>query len=199
MELFTLNKEELDYLNLINNSKNKHLTCQNTIFSTEIKPEYKIKKVEINNIPETSKDIFTPNDNFLNTIINKHTRKFHFHNPSDVIQSSMEFNNYLIHEMSKTDNKNILTDEQSGLCMDLIWENLKKLTQSADKYINDHHSLVKTNKYCEANTKLKSSNTPAKKDKNKFLNKKIKNSEIKESNISGLSIIVDKKILEEYQ
>jgi hypothetical protein len=197
MEYLTLNQEEeIYYENLLENLKKQNSLNQN--FSHKIKPEN--KKIKINNIPETSIDKFTLNDNSLNTIINKNTRKFHFHNPSDVIQSSLEFNNHLIHELSKKDNKEVLSDEQLALCMDLIWENLKKLSQSADRYIQDNNSLVKTNKYCEAKVNGNFSHKNDKKEKNQFLKKKRKNSSnLLENNISGLTIVIDKKILEEYQ
>lgn len=106
-------------------------------------------------------------------MINNYTKKFATTNKNtDSIQCALEFNQYLINQL------NINKDKLNGLeyeyCLNVLWENLKKLSKNADNFLKTN-KLSNSKKHCE---------------QYKLLNKKKKLN-------TGLTIVIDKSILKD--
>lgn len=131
-------------------------------------------KTIINNIEKEDDN----HSSTVNIIINKFTKNFvNSQTASDVIQSSLEYNNYLINKMLENSNK--LSESEYDYCSNVLWKNLKILSRSADYHVKSAN-LLKNDKYCQIYSKVKSKETSQQK------------------NLSGLIITIDKSILEEF-
>ena len=65
----------------------------------------------------------------VNTILNNFTKDFYYSNShSDIVQSSLEYNNYLINQLIANKHKLPKSEFEHGLI--ILWENLKKLTKN---------------------------------------------------------------------
>jgi hypothetical protein len=65
----------------------------------------------------------------VNTLLNDFTKGFFYSNAhSDIIQSSLEYNNYLINQLVKSKQKLPKSEYEHGLI--ILWENLKKLSKN---------------------------------------------------------------------
>lgn len=65
----------------------------------------------------------------VNTLLNDYTKGFFYSNVhSDIIQSSLEYNNYLINQLISSKNKLPKSEYEHGLI--ILWENLKKLSKN---------------------------------------------------------------------
>lgn len=145
------------------------------------------KKIKHNNDKQkfiVKSNAINLNYNSLNTIKNEYTKNFNFNNYNDIIQSSLEYNNYLIHNI--VENRNSLLPEEMGLCMNILWSNIKKLAHNADNSIFTNKSLNKNTKFFEIYSDVNLC-----KNKNSGKTKKI-NKE------SGLLIVINKNILDKF-
>lgn len=71
----------------------------------------------------------------VNTLLNEYTKGFFYSNThSDIIQSSLEYNNYLINQLIQSKQKLPKSEYEHGLI--ILWENLKKLSKNVIKTIN---------------------------------------------------------------
>lgn len=123
-------------------------------------------------------------ENIVNIIINDHTKNFNLWNPSDIIQSSLEFNNYLINKLNE--NRESMSKLQYEKCLNFIYENLINLSKNADKQIETMLSLKKSCKDEDINKKV---------NKNKKLYNKIDTMDMRNT---GITITINKNILNKY-
>jgi hypothetical protein len=157
--LFQLNQKMLEEEKL--KKKNSHFHNHKTI---------------INNI-EKEEEMHSSKVNF---ILNKYTKQFvNSTLPSDIIQSSLEFNKHLIENFLENSNK--LSQSENEYCLNILWKNLKKLSKCADQHVKSAN-LSKNDKYSQIYTRLK--------EKEKLRKENLAH--------SGLTITVNKSILEEF-
>jgi hypothetical protein len=114
----------------------------------------------------------------INTIINSFTKSYS-KSPvtSDIIQSGLEYNNFLIKKMIEMRSK--ISENEYELCTNILWNNLKNLSKHADKHVKSA-SLIKNNKYLQIYEKIITKRAKREKD-----------------NHSGLTTVFDKHILDE--
>jgi hypothetical protein len=178
MEYISINSvkdEELDKMIELNNIK--QMNCSYSQENDKI--DEAEKKILICKLNESANF----NYNQVKTIKNDFTRILNFSNNSEVIQSSLEYNNHLL--KSILENRNNLSSDEMALCMNILWTNLKKLAHCADKSIQINNSLSKDTKLLEIHSDIKKLKVPV---KTKKANKD-----------SGLMIVVNKSILNEYK
>jgi hypothetical protein len=159
----------------------------------ELKVNYSYRDIHVNRIIKNSfpeeENVLITNPSTVNIIVNKFTNFFSNSSlTSDVIQSSLEYNNYLIKNM--IDNENQLNKLEFETCSNILWENLKKLTKNVDTHLKTN-SLVNNKKYCEIYDNI------VKSVHNKKHNSKRKR-KVKDGNNSGLTILINKSILKEF-
>ncbi len=130
---------------------------------------------------------FNSTINNVSVIMNKNTKNFYnTNNKSDLIQTALEYNNYLITELTK----NKITDSEKEYCINSLLDNLIKLSKNGDNFVK-HRNLLNSKRYL----KPQSESHFILSDKKKNKNDKISNYD---KNYSGLTIIVDKSILKNY-
>jgi hypothetical protein len=113
----------------------------------------------------------------VNIILNKLTNKIaNSIKPADIIQSALEYNNYLIDQLEQNKHKLTISEYENALI--LLWENIKKLAVNVDNFTSKFN-LNENKSYCELYSK--------------YLQRK------KNREPSGLTIVIDKSIIREYE
>lgn len=121
----------------------------------------------------------------VNILVNSYTKNFaNSEIPSDVIQSSLEYNQFLINQLNEI--SHTITKEEYQCIMNNLWENLNKLSCHLDKQLTQSN-LSKSKRYCK-NYKKK----PNKKHKP---NKHKETIQVIHTSNKGVIITIDKSIL----
>lgn len=146
-------------INIINSNKNKEHKVP------QIKQIIKLNEVDEDNNKFT---VNTISDSFTKSFMNSNSQ-------SDIIQSALEYNRYLIDQLK---NYQDLTEADHQQALYILWSNLKILSKNAD-YHTKSFKLSDNKKYIEL----------AKQKKEQLLQRKKKNE-------SGLTVIINKSILQ---
>lgn len=174
-----------------------------------------IKKRIINNT--NTQDYDKHQSHAVNVLFNNFTKTFinpNVHNQSDLIQSALEYNRYLIKDLNNNEVKQNLSKSEYEYAINSLWENLNKLARNCDSVLK-HKIPVESKKYCEKYSEFIITQGGGRENKEEigendqntsnihhhpnFLKKKRRGSSISErdSNFSGLNIIINKSILKE--
>jgi hypothetical protein len=139
----------------------------------------------INNQPQEHENEFITNNHTnsinpvaVNLMINNNTKNLDLDFQSNIIQCALEYNQHIICQLEI--NKSTLSSDERDYCLDLLYDNLKKLATNAKDFCSKFR-LSKNNKLCKVYP-----------EKPKTLLKQ-KRSRIVEK--TGITITIDKSIL----
>jgi len=143
-----------------------------------------IDKNENNNINENL--IGINDDSNINIMLKTNNNLKNTKSEFDLIQNTLDYNSHVINALTKT----YVTESEITYCKVSLWNNLYILSKNADKFMESRNLLkIKRNLQNNPITVYKGHNKNRRSSNNNKLNIK---------NISNLTIIIDKSILNFY-